>query len=464
MLTLQIPQWSTPLFRPARYKSIRGGRSSSKTWTVATILVKDALEKPRNIYCCREIESTIDISSKAAIETMIRRMGVGDQFQVFADRIVGNNGSLFRFYGTEKKRENIPGWEGVDRLWVEQAERMSVETAKLLIPTLFRRPGAEAYFTWNPINRTDWVWDRFVENARASDISLVVNWRDNPFFPPDLDEERQELYASDPLLYPHIWEGEPYDASGDTRVLAYSILRDCVEAHRRDLHKHAGKSPIDSGLDIGDGRDKNAQVVRYGPVIDFADEWPAVRAGYLTPTATRADQTCFENNVWRLYFDSTGVGSPMRGELNRLLEERQEKNKAFSGYISRGVNFGQAVGGPKKFYTRGKTNSDTFARRNAQMAFALRLRANRTVALLQGNKDVDPNECLFISPKIPQLERYMAILSRPLWRINPTSGKIEIDKRQKAGNVQGTGDESPDLFDATTLAFARDSDSGLRSG
>ena len=278
-MNFRLPSWSKPLFKPARYKSIRGGRSSSKTWTVATILVKDALEKPRNIYCCREIESTIDISSKAAIETMIRRMGVGDQFQVFTDRIVGNNGSLFRFYGTEKKRENIPGWEGVDRLWIEQAERMSKETAKLLIPTLFRRPGSEAYFTWNPINRTDWVWDRFVENARASDISLVVNWRDNPFFPPDLDEERQELYKSDPLLYPHIWEGEPYDASGDTRVLAYSVLRDCVEAHRRDLHKHAGKSPIDSGLDIGDGRDKNAQVVRYGPVIDFADEWPAVKGG-----------------------------------------------------------------------------------------------------------------------------------------------------------------------------------------
>ena len=66
--------------------------------------------------------------------------------------------------------------------------------------------------------------------------------------------------------------------------------------------------------------------------------------------------------------------------------------------------------------------------------------------------------CLFINPEIPNLERYLAMLTQPSWYNGPITGKIQIDKRKEAG-----GEESPDLYDATALAFARDSDRGLRS-
>ena len=58
---------------------------------------------------------------------------------------------------------------------------------------------------------------------------------------------------------------------------------------------------------------------------------------------------------------------------------------------------------------------------------------------------------------IPRLEQYLAELTQPRYRTNPVTGKLQIDKR---------GDEnekSPDSYDATALAFARDSDAGLRA-
>ena len=92
------------------------------------------------------------------------------------------------------------------------------------------------------------------------------------------------------------------------------------------------------------------------------------------------------------------------------------------------------------------------------MADALRLRANRTVRLLGGAQDVDPLECLFIRDDIPQLETFLAELSAPIRRVNPTTGKWELDKRGGDENAK-----SPDRFDAACLSFARDSDGGLRA-
>ena len=67
------------------------------------------------------------------------------------------------------------------------------------------------------------------------------------------------------------------------------------------------------------------------------------------------------------------------------------------------VNFGGKVAGPGVMYEPRRTNEQVFARRNAQMAFNLRLRANRTVRLLNGDEDVDPASCLFIRSRHPAL-------------------------------------------------------------
>ena len=108
-------------------------------------------------------------------------------------------------------------------------------------------------------------------------------------------------------------------------------------------------------------------------------------------------------------------------------------------------------------YEYQRLNEDVFRSRNIQMADAVRLRAMRTARLRRGH-DVDPRACLFIRSDIPKLESLMAAWSQPIRRINPVTGKWELDKRG--------GDEaakSPDPFDGLCLSFAADSEYGLRA-
>jgi phage terminase large subunit len=77
----------------------------------------------------------------------------------------------------------------------------------LLRPTI-RAEGSEIWFSWNPRRKSDAV-DQFLRIER-SDNAIVVkaNWRDNPWFPSVLEEERQLDLAKYPDRYAHVWLGD----------------------------------------------------------------------------------------------------------------------------------------------------------------------------------------------------------------------------------------------------------------
>ena len=81
------------------------------------------------------------------------------------------------------------------------------------------------------------------------------------------------------------------------------------------------------------------------------------------------------------------------------------------------------------------------------------LRVKQTLRLLNG-ENVSLRNCLFISPEAANKPRFLDQLSQPEWDENDT-GRIVITKTP--GNAT-----SPDMFDATCLAFAHDSRNGIR--
>lgn len=413
------------------------------------MLYKAVLD-PVRIFCCREIQNSIDDSNFQVIKNQIQLLGLQDAFTVGAQRIVGKNGSEFHFWGLEKRRSSIYGWEGVDYCWIEQAERMTEETWKVIEPTMSRNQGSEIWLTWNPIYRTDYVFQRFRVHNRPKDIVVHVNYTDLPqgFFADSFYEIAEALQDEDANLYAHLYLGVPDDGSADTKVLTYDMLKQCVEAYKMGLYPPKEELGMtDLGFDIADGGvDYNAICVRRGPCIEHIDKWKSQSPGFLTPSAARAHEAATHYGIWRLYFDGTGVGSPMRGELARMEPE----------YMVRPVLFGGKPGGHERIYEKGMTNEQIFSRRDIQMGFALRGRARNTLRLLNKVDDVEPAECLFINPDLPNLDQYLAQLMQPAFRRSPTTGKLEIDKRD--GN-----EKSPDLYDATAMAFARDSSNGLRA-
>ncbi len=441
-LTANLPSWAKPLARPVRYKALYGGRGGGKSWTAGQIHVLQAAERPLRVACVREHQNSIAESSKQVLEDSIHRLGLDDHFIIQRDHIYGRNGSHFFFRGLSKVTEqSIRSWEGVDRVWVEEAHFMTARSREILYPTI-RKPGSELWFTFNPRYRTDPVWRDFcTSSSRLEDAVVIqVNYYDNPWFPPEMERERQIYLKDDPERYAHVWLGEPDDEGTARKVLPFAMLERCVDAHvGLDI-----EGRVDVGLDVADsGADRNALVARRGPLILHAESWSSQVLGQ---TATRADLYCREHGARQLYYDVAGVGAGIRSHLSEM-QGRE--------YGTQPVNFGAAVAGPTRTYTYRVSNKDFFARRNAQLAWALRLRAQQTARLLNG-EDVDPERCLFIAGGIPRVETYLAQLSQPEWK-EDTSGRVVIDKAPEDA-------PSPDLYDATALAFAADSRSGLRAG
>ena len=439
---IQLPSWARRFAVPARYKTAYGGRGSSKTWSFAHLLIARCANESLRVMCCRQYQTSISVSAKPALQVAIQRMGLRDHFSVQANSIVGlKNESLIMFKGIEADPEQIRGWESVDIVWTEEAQTLTHRSARIMVPTI-RKPGSELWFTWNPKNRTDWVWERFLANSRPKDLIQKVNWYDNPWFPDEATEERLDDYKNIPELYAHIWEGEPDDAGSERKVIPFDLLAGCVEAFRRDLHRKATRGWPEIGLDVADtGTDFNALVTRDGPILYHAEKWHAPTLG---DTARRADHYARENAVERVYYDAAGVGAAVRS----YFADWDTRH-----YSVRPEQFGGAVKGGEASFSYRQKNKDFFARRNAQLGWALRLRAMNTRKLLDG-EEVNVDQCLFIDPSIPRLEEFMAQLSQPAWREGIT-GKVELMKRDE-------NEKSPDLYDAAVLAFARDSESGLK--
>ncbi len=212
MSTLQIEAARAflPLLQPARYKGAYGGRGSGKSQFFADELVKQAIRKPgfRGL-CCREVQKSLKESAKRLIETKIEAHGLGQLFDVQESQIKTPGGGLIVFAGLQDHTsESIKSYEGFDVAWVEEAQTVSDRSLNLLRPTI-RAPGSELWFSWNPRRAVDAV-DIMLRGEELPTNAAVIraNWNDNPWFPAELEQERQDCLRQQPDQYEHIWEGD----------------------------------------------------------------------------------------------------------------------------------------------------------------------------------------------------------------------------------------------------------------
>jgi phage terminase large subunit len=216
---VRLPIWSAPLFWQRRYKSVRGGRGSSKSWTIADALLmimhepylyfKDHRTKIR-VLCAREFQNSIEESVHNLLSSQIDRLGLRPWFNVQQRVITHANGSEFIFKGLAKNINTIKSMEDIDILWVEEAHSISNRSWEIVIPTI-RNEESQIWFSWNPDDEKDPTWQRFVVNAKEFGddlIDLIVNWQDNPFFNEALRKEKDYLYRVDPEAAAHVWEGQ----------------------------------------------------------------------------------------------------------------------------------------------------------------------------------------------------------------------------------------------------------------
>ncbi|MEO7398360.1 MAG: PBSX family phage terminase large subunit [Ilumatobacteraceae bacterium] len=213
-LRLQIPEKMRPFLEPHRHKVAHGGRGGGKSWAVAQMLIARAVSTPTRWLCAREVQVSIKQSVHKLLDDQIKAMGLGAFFDVTATSIRGANGSEFFFAGMQDHTvDAMRSYESCDGAWVEEAHAVSERSAEVLIPTI-RKPGSEIWWTYNPQSEDDYVHKRFVIQGDPNAVVCEVNWRDNPWFPPELELERVRLKGINTDLYNHVWEGHCRSLAG----------------------------------------------------------------------------------------------------------------------------------------------------------------------------------------------------------------------------------------------------------
>ena len=203
----QFPEKLAFLFKPNRYKILYGGRGGAKSWGVARAALITSAQQPLRWLCAREFQKSIADSVHQLLKDQIEALGLQGFYKVTDTAIMGANGSQFSFEGLRHNAGKIKSYEGVDRLWVEEAQTTSNRSWELLIPTI-RKDGSEIWVTMNPEFEEDATFQRFIAQPPEDAIVVKVNYTDNPWFPPVLEKERQQLLKRDPDAYEHVWEGQ----------------------------------------------------------------------------------------------------------------------------------------------------------------------------------------------------------------------------------------------------------------
>lgn len=270
-LVADLPLYAPPLFEPHRYKVLYGGRGGARSWTVArTLLIRAAQQKTR-ILCTREFQTSIKDSVHQLLKDQIELLGL-QGFTVVHNEIRHTNGSLFLFEGLRHNITKIKSLEGIDICWVEEAERITKESWRVLIPTI-RKAGSEIWVTFNPDQEDDATYQRFIVNPPKNAWVKHVTFDENPWFPPELREEMEYDYANDPESAAHVWEGATrtvteaqilrgkYVVREFTPFLGHTKEEPCAEMLKSKSGScpHAWGGPY-QGMDFGFANDPNAAV------------------------------------------------------------------------------------------------------------------------------------------------------------------------------------------------------------
>src|ERR1700728_256887 len=189
-MNVEIPEILAPLFQPARFKVVYGGRAGVKSWNIARALLTLGRQQKLRIPCGRETMQSIKDSVHQLLEDQIKLLELDWFYRVRKAEITGLNGTQFTFHGLrDQSIHNIKSLEGADKLWVEEAQNVSKKSWLTVIPTI-RKPGSEIWVSFNPELESDDTYQRFVVHPPPGAVVIKTSYRDNPFLS---DEIRQDI-------------------------------------------------------------------------------------------------------------------------------------------------------------------------------------------------------------------------------------------------------------------------------
>lgn len=150
------------LLHPKRIKVLYGGRGGAKSEEIAELLTWFAWAQGDKILCGREFQNSIEESSYALLSAKVEKFGLQSFFDVQSTAIYGRNDSYFKFVGLSRNITSLKSKFGFNKVWIEEAENVSENTWKVLIPTI-REANSEIWISFNPNEADAPTYKRFIE-------------------------------------------------------------------------------------------------------------------------------------------------------------------------------------------------------------------------------------------------------------------------------------------------------------
>lgn len=199
--------------------------------------------------CVREHQISLRNSVKPLIEAKIKKFKADKYFDILNNEIRTPGDGVIVFTGMKNHTsESIKSYEDFDLAYVEEAQTLSALSLERLRPTI-RKPRSQIWCGWNPRFITDPV-DKFFRQDKVPNAQVIsVSFRDNPFFPDVLEEERRYDQRRDPDRYKHVWLGG-YDTKSHARVITRWVIGEPVEIAAATLRLQPRY-----GLDFGFAKD-----------------------------------------------------------------------------------------------------------------------------------------------------------------------------------------------------------------
>ena len=197
LIKAEWPRWARTYVQdtPGKVNIISGGRQSTKSRTVAQLLLLDGMEHIRRVHCSPAI-------TKDTLRIVVRHLGLGGFYTENKQGFLGANGTLFVC-------EELSMFHGflshtfASDIWLDEAQLISdIEGSDLVTDKSLK---SRIWITFHPTN-ISWIQD--LMSNRDQDIkSCHVSWRDNVWMSETIEEERRHDEVLRPNEYLHVWEG-----------------------------------------------------------------------------------------------------------------------------------------------------------------------------------------------------------------------------------------------------------------
>jgi len=289
------------------------------------------------------------------------------------------------------------------------------------------------------------VWSPGKQIPKGSTKVFIFDWRDHPNKTQEWYETRRAKAEREGLLHVFAQEVDrDYSAAVKGACIPPAWIKAAIDAHIvLGFTESEMDGMISSALDVGDSDDgdSNACATKKGIILTEVEEWHERDTGV---TARKALARMHVNGSHRLDYDCIGVGSGVKAEVNRLMDEGQLKNlqivKWDAGATCLDPDMHIIPDDPDT-----PINKDFFANLKAQGWWKLRQRFENTYKVVVQGIEIPFDELIVLPSALSNIHEIVEELSQPIVKYDKR-GRILIDKKP-------SGSTSPNKADSIMMLY-----------